>query len=580
MIYSHRFIWIILPLFQLLYISCGSEKPKKELGDFEVVMRIPAEPTGLNSIVNRDAMKSIILPYIMYQPLSIDFEQLKLFPLLAHSLPEVETMADSSVKITLELRPEARWDNGSLITAEDVAFSLKLCLLPDIQNAAIKPGFQHLKSFITYPDAPQKYSLVFSKPYFLAPVLAGDFAIYPAYIYDTLSILKKFSIEQVISGDPLLQSDSALVQFSEAFNSALFTHQIVAGCGPYRLKEWQSGKRIILERKKNWWGDELEGSSVFFEAYPARIIFEIIKEESTAIQALKQKKIDGMASVDFKTFALTLAKDSALTAHYHFYSPEMLAFEYMGLNSRRPILQDLAVRRAILHAVSVEDIIATLMYGLGSRVHSYVSSARPEELNTALHNPKFDIAYAAQILDSAGWVDRNGDGIREKKTGNKETALRLQLLINSDNERREKTALMLQSNLREAGIDVSVKTLEMNAYVDALMRNDFDLVLTGIVSSAIETDPFQLWHSASKGGNFTGFGNTYSDSLIMAFRNEMSPHKRIEISKQIQAEIHAYHSVLFLNNMHERIVFSKKFKNLTLSKQRPGFWLGSVLPAE
>lgn len=541
-------------------------------------MRLPSEPSGLNSIVNRDGMKGLVLQYIMFQPLTIEPTSLQLFPLVAKDQPFIETLPDSSVKVTLHIRPEAKWDNGSAVTAKDVAFSLKLCVLRGIQNAAIKPSFQNVSQFIFYPEDSLKYTLVFSKPYFLAHVIAGDMNLFPQYVYDSLGVLNKYSVEDVLQNTDEITQDSSVADFAKAFNSEIFQRQIVQGCGPYVFKEWQAGKRIVLEKKKNWWGDNLQDLGVLFKAYPSRIVFEIIQEEATAIQAMKNGKIDGMSTIDFKTFAITLKKDPVVANLVNFYSPDMLAFEYFGINSKRTHLDDVELRRAIALAIPNQQIIDNLLYGLGGKVNTYISKVRKVELNNSIPYNSFNLNESQRKLESLGWFDVDGDGIREKMINGKKTPLKFVFLINAGNERREKTALLIKNQLQIVGVDAEIVTLEMGTYIETLMKNNFDFVLSGTVASALETDPFQLWHSASTGGNFTGFGSAYTDSLILHYRNEMDPLKRIEISKILQKEVYNYSSVIFINDMKERMVFSKKFKDLTISEQRPGYWLGTVLP--
>jgi len=564
-------------LLLLLLTACGAPKPKESApGKFEVTMRLPAEPTGLNSIVNRDGMKGLVLQYIMFQPLTIDNESLNIFPMVAKNMPIVHTMPDSSVHVTLELRPEARWDNGTPVTVADVLFSLKLCILPGISNGAIKGGFADVEDVLLTPGNDYKYTVVFKRPYYLAPVIAGDMNLFPKYKYDPAGVLDAYTVKQIQQNDPKLLADSAVKRFAEAFNSEKYSREIVEGCGPYTLEKWEAGKRIVLRKKENWWGNAFTNNGSFFKAYPDKISFEIIKDENTAINALKAGSIDGMASVDFKTFTQTLQKDAALQQDYNFYTPDMLAFEYLGLNARRNLLKDRETRRALAYAVDADRIISTLMYGLGKRIKGHIMQNRPEEQSAQLLLNEFNLQKASARLDSLGWKDSNGNGIRDKMLNGRKTELKLSLLVNAGNERREKTALLIQDDMKKAGVDIKVETLEMGAYIEALTKGNFDLVLSGTVGSALETDPYQLWHTGSAGGNFTGFGNAYSDSLIMAFRVEMDPERRIQISKKLQEEIQWFASVIFLNDMKERIVFSKKFDDLTVSEQRPGFWLGSL----
>ena len=98
----------------------------------------------------------------------------------------------------------------------------------------------------------------------------------------------------------------------------------------------------------------------------------------------------------------------------------------------------------------------------------------------------------------------------------------------------------------------------------------------------IESDPYQLWHTESAKGatNFPGFGDSRSDSLIDGYRLETDVKKRQAILKDLQQMIHDQVPVVFLCTGKERIAIKKTLTNEVISDQRPGFWLGSLRPAE
>lgn len=568
----------------LCLISCGPKKPadKPRTSDFSVKVRMTPEPAGMNAVTVNDQNKTIILNYISYSPIAIDLKKLDWTPVLAKEMPVLESLPDGKQKVTIEIRDEAAWDNGQPITSEDVALSLKIAKLPTINQNSVRGYYRDVEDLVTYPDNPKKYSLIFAQPYMLSATIAGDMALFPKYVYDPQGALDKVTVKELYEKGDDYKADSAVVRFSETFASDKFNRETIVGAGPYEFVSWEPGARITIKRKKDWWGDKVKDGNHYFEAYPGTIVFEFIKDETAAVTALKSGEIDMMYSIDPMVFTQDLPKSEKFTAQYNTFTPELLGYESVGINMRKEPLTDVRTRRALAHLADVDRILGSVYYGLGQRINSYIPAVKKEWINDKLVPYDYNPEKAKQLLAEAGWADSDGNGVLDKKVNGRKKEFKIDLLYNSGNVRREKIALLYAEDLQKAGIKAEIKALEIPVLVDRLKKHDFDIYIGGFIQSVIESDPYQLWHTESAKGatNFPGFGDSRSDSLIDGYRLETDVKKRQAILKDLQQMIHDQVPVVFLCTGKERIAIKKTLTNEVISDQRPGFWLGSLRPAE
>lgn len=581
---KHVFMYTKALVIAGLLISCGGPKEPavKPIPEFSLKVRMNPEPQGLNAITVNDQNKTIILSYISYAPVAVDLEKLEWVPLLAKEMPVLENLPDGKQKVTLEIREEATWDNGEPITAEDALFSLKLAKLPTLKQNIVRGYFRDVEDFIIDSLNPKKYSVIFAEPYMLSATIAGDVNIFPRYVYDPQGMLNSVSIKQLYTEGENFVADSTITAFSQQFSDEKFNRETIVGCGPYELVSWESGARVTLKRKKNWWGDNVKSDLHFFKAYPSTLIFEFIQDETAAVSALKSGEIDIMYSIDPMTFVEDLPKSESFTSQFNTYTPNLLGYESVGINMQRELLKEVEVRQALGYLADVDRILNSVYYGLGQRIHTYVPASKTDWINTDLKPFTFDIQKAKDLLASAGWTDTDGNGIVDKKINERKKELKLELAYNNGNVRREKIALFYAEDLMKAGIKAEIKAYDIAVLVDKLKKHDFDIYIGGFIQSVIENDPYQLWHTESaKGGtNFPGFGDAASDSLINAYRSESDVNKRITMLKELQRMIHEQVPVIFLCTGKERIAIKKSLTGAVISDQRPGFWLGSLKPAE
>jgi peptide/nickel transport system substrate-binding protein len=208
------------------------------------------------------------------------------------------------------------------------------------------------------------------------------------------------------------------------------------GTGPYRVAEWKSGEYILLERVPNYW----RGSE-----YPhiRQILFRFIPNTNTRIKQLKSGEVHLVAMFPWDKHR-EVAAIPGVTVHRTAGN----AYEHVTLNQRRvSAFRDVQVRRALLHAVDRDTIASAILDGLAPVTNGAiqpVSWAFTPEVTTY----PFDAARARALLESAGWRDVNGDGIREKDG----QPLRFTLITQAGFAVRESVAQVLQRQFRDVGV--------------------------------------------------------------------------------------------------------------------------------
>jgi peptide/nickel transport system substrate-binding protein len=163
-------------------------------------------------------------------------------------------------------------------------------------------------------------------------------------------------------------------------------------------------------------------------------------------------------------------------------------------NSRRPQLADARVRRAITMGTNREQIVQALLQGYGDVADSSVPPFHWAYDPNAGGSLEYDQAGARALLDQAGWVDRNGDGVRESADG---TRLSITIKYHDGNQRRQDIAEIMQSQLALIGIEARPQVVEwvtLLSQINDPVRRDFDGVVIGWVAE-FKLDDMDLFHS-------------------------------------------------------------------------------------
>ncbi|OPJ56479.1 glutathione ABC transporter substrate-binding protein [Alkalithermobacter paradoxus] len=278
------------------------------------------------------------------------------------------------------------------------------------------------------------------------------------------------------------------------------------GTGPFKFVSWQSGDRI-----------ELEANADYFEGAPKinKLTFRNITEGTNRTIALETGEID--IAYDIEPIDKPKVRDNN---KLELIEEPSLSIAYIGFNFNKEPFNKKEVRQAINHAINRNDIITAVLNGAGEEAGAPIG---PRVFG---HNPnikpyEYSVEKAKELLKQAGL--ENGFTTT---------------IWTNDNPVRVQIAQIVQAQLKEIGIDVSIETLEWGSYLDRTSRGEHDMFILGWVSVTGDADYglYNLYHSSAKGGagNRTFFENAKVDELLEKGRVATDASEREKIYFEAQ----------------------------------------------
>ncbi len=574
-------------LFVVFFISNCKTDPKTDTGATEttksttVSMRLRAEPQRLNPMLTTAGWSLEICKQMYPTLLDYDPFSLALSPVLVKSRPTINTVPSGDRKgwttYTYEILDEAKWDNGSPLTAEDYVFTLKALFNPNVKEAAPYRAYLGLiKDVEVDPDNPKKFTVFTQGKYIKAEYATGLF-IFPRYKFDPDNLMGDFNLSDLCDPEKTeqLMEDEKLKAFAAMYTSPEYTREkdFIGGCGPYKMEEWVEGERIVLVKKKDWWGDKMSDQYPMLTAKPEKLIYRPISDAVTALTLMKNQELDVITKVpelQFEEF-----KESEIgKQHFVFETPPLFGNTFYGFNTKNPKLQDKKVRRALAHLLDIEEILKTVKLGYAERVIGPFHPMR-SYYHKGLVPIKLDIEKAKTLLDEAGWKDSNNNGTVDKVIDGELVEMELDLLITTNNKPSASMGLIFQNEAKKAGVRVNVVEKANSALVAQLRARDFDMFARGIGAEVSADDPKQYWHTESdtpNGYNRVGFGNAETDQLIEDIRSELDEARRKELYYKLQEILYEEQPAIFLYATKDRMAIHNRFKSVKTSIKTPGYF--------
>jgi microcin C transport system substrate-binding protein len=427
-----------------------------------------------------------------------------------------------------KIRPEAQWHDGQPITVDDVIWSLNT--LKEFGHPFYRFYYGDVLSAIKVSSDTVKFEFSGNTNREL-PLIVGQMPILPKHYWAD----KDFTLTTL---EPPLSS------------------------GPYRIKNFEPGRFIALERVKNYWGKNLPvniGTNNFDE-----IRIDYYRDETVIREALKSGEIDYREENQAKAWALdydtpAVAQGLLKKVSLRHHNPTgMQAFVY---NTRRPIFQDVKVRQALSYAFDFEWTNKNLFFGQYTRTNSYFSNSdlasrglpdRSElqilkKYTNLIPNEVFSKPYAAPKTDGLGWPRDNlaiaqtllsdaGWQVKDMSLTNSETndLFTFEILLYS--EGFERIVLPFVRNLTKLGIDVRVRRVDQTQYINRVRNFDYDMIVSGWGSSESPgNEQFGQWSSNSAdspaASNYAGVKDPVVDELISGLvqaksREDLVAHTR------------------------------------------------------
>ena len=567
--------WFTALLFTFIVFSCVE---KRDLSSNQVIVKIGYTPDGLHPTNENSSVQSFICKYIHPTLIDINLQTEQYEPLLLKELPSPDS---TGLIYKYQLRNDLRWDDGSKVTAKDVIFSLKLILSPLTDNSQMRPVYTSVidSAFTNDPNGDTFYLRHKTVHITNQSILSGIYILQKS-VWDPKNILNQLSFKRIHSAN--FESNQSLDEWFNAYNSSDngYLPENIIGLGPYKVRAFEKDNYVLLEKKTNWWGDADTNKHLANE--PDRILFKVIKDPAAAYLAIKNEEIDFAQSAGGISKLIRLQRLDYFNESYNSAFIDAYSYSYMGLNMRPdgikhlPFFADRDVRRAIAHLVPVEELLEVLSYGKPTRQASIVPTSN-SKCDTTLEYIPFDVKKAQALLESAGWIDTDGDFIRDKIINGKKTPFSFKLNYYSSSSGKE-MVFMIKEAMKKAGVELVPNPMDFNSLYKNASDHTFDAMMGGWLSGATYSDPIQLWGTeswANKGSNFVGFGDAESDSLIEAANTSLDPEKHLQAYKALQRKIYEEQPYVFIASGVNPIISHKRFENAEFFKNRPNAYIGN-----
>jgi peptide/nickel transport system substrate-binding protein len=236
-------------------------------------------------------------------------------------------------------------------------------------------------------------------------------------------------------------------------------------------------------------------------------------------------------------------------------------FFYICWNNDNPLFADKRVRRAMTHILDRDKIVSSLLKGNGQVVTGPFYH-KSKACDASIEPWPYDPEKARQLLDEAGWVDTNGNGIRDK--GGIEFSFKF--TMPGSNTLSNRLGKLLKDSAAKVGIEVIIDPVEWSILMTKVNDRQFEAVTMGC-SGHILHDPHRLWHSSqigNRGANYSGFSNATADAIIEQARRTLEEDKRAELYRQLHGILHEEQPFTFLYTRPTFRIVNKRFKNVKI----------------
>lgn len=560
----------------LLLVSCRTE-PKigtensdvqfKHAGSKTVYVGLPVQVKTLNPIAHRAPYAEMVYSLAIQPLMDVDLENYTIVPVLAQSAPEVNDITEGKyaggISYTYQIKEGAVWDNGSPVTAKDVEFSVKVAFAPKVYSPLYPYYYADIKDIQMDENNPKRVTFILDRKYFLGEEATAMVRVLPEYIYDAKQVLRKFSLPDLIDKEKntaLAQSNPELIEFAEEFNSPKYSREVVQGSGPYKFEEWETGQRLVLSRKKDWWGDKYKGQNNLMSANPDTVFFRVITDQTALAIAVRNEDVDAAFGLNVQDFK-DLQENENIQKLYDFHSPPTFAFYFSYLNTKSPLLTDKRVRRALAHLTDVDVIIKNLYNDMAQAQPGPISPLN-STFNKSLKQIPYDLEKAKALLKEAGWTDTDGNGVIDKEIDGKQVEMRLRN-VSSDTKFAKDLGAYLEDSYKDAGIIVESEFVEFNLARQRQNKRDFDISSAALGGSPFPTDYAQIYHTSAdnpSGANRSGFGSAASDEILEKIQVTLSEEERQPLFYAFQEMLYDEQPKIYFFSPKERIVISKRLQ--------------------
>jgi len=457
---------------------------------------------GFDPVIARSNASMEVLE-LLYPSLSrAKFEDCRLS--FEPGLAESWSWSDDGLTLTLRLRSDLSWQDGQAVDADDLIATWTRLADPAVDTPrGFPPGFLRSEEPWTRRDA-----------------LTLD-----------LNLAETLPTHEAL---PLIFAPLVAPAHAEPVTSEAGPRvaEGLVAAGPFLLDRWEPGQRIRLVRR--------EGNPADRAAFLDAVEVRILPDSFTRQLAFENGEVDMLIGVQAPELAAILERRPDAQVFHR----GRRFLDFVGWNLTRPPFDDVRVRNALARAVDVDALVEALLvageHRLGERAVATVPPALCHSVDPTLSPLARDLPAARQLFADAGWSDTDGDGWLDR--GGERLAFTL--LYMAGHERREAAGVILQEQLAEAGVQVTLQPVERLALFERLRGGDFEAALSGW-AMGLRVKPSRFWKA---GGpyNFVGYDDPEVDDLIARGEATADPALADPIWRELQRELHEDQPYLFL----------------------------------
>ena len=537
---SRRYL-ALLPLFCLLILlSCG-KRGESGLKDAAVVA-LSGDVESFNPIVTSSTISAEVATALYPQMFNITFDLIAGKLIYEPALVKRWEFLNEGRDVKLIIRNDVRWENGVLVSPQDIKFTYELVGDPDVASPRsnyiddmifTNDKFDVDKSIEILDDTTMVFHFVHTYPQQLFHLTVPPI---PKHIY-------KDADRRTLRAHP--------------------KNETPLSAGPYRLEKWTRHQEIMLVANQKC---TMPGPGKL-----QNVIFRVIQDPTTRLTELKKGTVDMMWPVyfddikDIQKNNPDIKLETLPPRSYESIAWANIDFQEYGKTAGKTIrphrfFGDARVRQALTYGIDRKGIMDAKLGSFGELAVSDFSPVFRWAINTDLRPYPYDPERARQLLKTAGWQDSNGDGILDKDG----VAFQFSMMYGVGNARRAYEATVIQENLKQLGIAVTMLPLEPVVMYERVAQKDYDAFLGGfIVDLAI--DPSNRWGDLRNPFNNAGFQNARVQELLKLGLRAPNETEAARYWREIQAILHQEQPFTFMYWIKDVVAVNRRLKNTNVN---------------
>lgn len=435
-------------------------------------------------------------------------------------LAESWEVSEDNLTWTFMLRQDVLWHDGEAFTAADVKFNFEFPADPDFTGATYDPsiaGAAERKA----GEADEVSGVQVIDDYTVSIT-----TVQPNALFLQTIATKQLIPEHAFEGIPVAEYASSELA------------RLPIGTGPYRVTDWRADESVTFEAFADYHGEA---------ANIQTIIWRVIPEPATQVTELITGGVDILPAVSADDVFSLEGEDGIVVE-----SVTGTFSTYLMLNHNLPVFQSLSVRQAIAHAIDAQAILDVTSGGVGTAATSQVFPEVPE-FNSELTGYAYDPDQARALLDEAGWVDADEDGVREASgVEGVEDGTPLALTITTfSSPAWTNRALVVDQFLGDVGFNIEVNPVDFNAIFAEYFTPDseYDMILSGWSNLLVPTlsDLDGNFQSGETNTAVIRWSNDELDELIDTIPTIFDEEERIAAFWRVQEIIEQELPVVYLD---------------------------------